>query len=229
MMLIISSTRPVSKAVQAVWWEWRETTLAVGVPLWVSALSGGCRHFCVERPRLPRARYSRFQPAPANPPQGTAHLISQPSGASGKTFLRKDETLHGSEEWGTNCEEQPCEHWGQRRRGGAEIPLQPTERPWWSRYPHCTSRAGGYFLKKLQPMGGTPLRSRQKVWGGRNSSEEPLQTDHNPPFPILFVPVRAGGRSRSQGWRCVFESGKKGWVGEGILGFVFVSHYPNLF
>lgn len=60
---------------------------------------------------------SWLQPATTDPSQSTAHLISQPSGASGITYLRKASTLYGSEEWGTRREEQP---WQQRSEEGEE-------------------------------------------------------------------------------------------------------------
>ena len=42
-----------------------------------------------ERPGLPCARHSRFQPAPMDPPQGTAEPLSQDGGVSGKVCVRK--------------------------------------------------------------------------------------------------------------------------------------------
>ena len=42
---------------------------------------------CEERLGLPHAGHSRFQPAPTNPPQGTAEPLSQDGSASRKTYL----------------------------------------------------------------------------------------------------------------------------------------------
>lgn len=47
---------------------------------------------------LRRHSSSWLHPATTDPSQSTAHLISQPSGASGITYLRKASILHGSEE-----------------------------------------------------------------------------------------------------------------------------------
>ena len=62
---------------------------------WQCRVQGG---LCEERPGLPSARHRWFQLAPTNPPQGTAEPLSQDGGASGKTYLRKDKMLPGSEE-----------------------------------------------------------------------------------------------------------------------------------
>ena len=41
---------------------------------------------------LPYARHNWFQPAPTDPPQGTAEPLSQDGGALEKAYLRKDNT-----------------------------------------------------------------------------------------------------------------------------------------
>ncbi|KAK4830272.1 hypothetical protein QYF61_009365 [Mycteria americana] len=49
------------------------------------SVPGGLRGgLCEERPGLPRAGHSRFQPAPTDPPQGTAEPLSHDGSASGK-------------------------------------------------------------------------------------------------------------------------------------------------
>ena len=68
--------------------------MGVGVKVLVK---GGCRGGLCEEGAvqgLPRAVHSQFQPAPMDPPQGTAEPLSQDHDASGKTHLRKDKTLH---------------------------------------------------------------------------------------------------------------------------------------
>lgn len=39
---------------------------------------------------------------------GTAEPLSHAGSASGKMYFKKGKTLHGNEEGGKNCDEQPC-------------------------------------------------------------------------------------------------------------------------
>lgn len=65
---------------------------------------------------LPHARHSQFQPAPADPLQGTAETISQAGSASLKTYLRQGRKCQ-SKKGGVNkmSEKQQREHQGERR------------------------------------------------------------------------------------------------------------------
>ncbi|KAK4823236.1 hypothetical protein QYF61_000096 [Mycteria americana] len=60
----------------------QEDPQGAGTQALAAGLQGG---LCEERPGLPRAGHSRFQPAPADPPQGTAEPRSHGGAASGKT------------------------------------------------------------------------------------------------------------------------------------------------
>lgn len=53
---------------------------------------GGCKGgLCEERPELLYSGHSWYQPAPADPPQGTAESLSQDGASSGKMYFRKGE------------------------------------------------------------------------------------------------------------------------------------------
>lgn len=76
-----------------------------------------------------------FQPAPMDPPQGTAESLSQDSASSGKTSLRKSRTCHAGREGENkrNDEKQQGKHQGQKRRR-RRCPVAPAQRlpcsPW---------------------------------------------------------------------------------------------------
>ena len=66
---------------------------------------------------LPHARHSQFQPAPMDPPQGTAETISQAGSASLKTYLRQGRKCQAKKGGGNKkSAKQQREHQGERSR-----------------------------------------------------------------------------------------------------------------
>lgn len=164
------------------------------------------------------------------PTTGHIWAPSQSSGASGKMYLRKNKKNTEQREGKWIKREYETTVWTPRwekKDGvgggldiGAEICLQPVERPWWSRciLPEVNSACGGPYSKAHFPdrncSHGEDLQwSRGKVWGWRSSREEPLQTELNSPFPS--PPVTLGGRVgrgvEKEGVK--LSLGKKRWGG----------------
>lgn len=90
--------------------------LGVGVPVLAAGCCGGGLRDREERPGLSHARHSRFQPAPVDPPQGTAERHSQGGGVSGKAWVRTGRKHFAAVARETSKEKmgekQPCRHPG---------------------------------------------------------------------------------------------------------------------
>ena len=124
---------------------------------------------CEDRPGLPHARHSQFK-TPAK--QDTAEPLSQDGGASGKTYLRKGETLCSScerSEGGKLCKTALQTPRSVKKEGGEvfqvleqSFPCSLWMRPHWSRYfpvacGEVFPTAGRYSLKEAAACGKAKL------------------------------------------------------------------------
>lgn len=150
-------------------------------------------------------------------PQDTGEPIGQAGGTPGKMYLRKDRKKHHTER-ATRDKKKKNRHlwtklvWTPRSEKDSKDEQALVQRfsiayegPQWSIYPHCNPWS-------------MPLWSTGKVWGGTNSSDRLLWTNHKRPSPPLCI-------HQGQGSWGIQSEGLKQSIGKGgqrcCFNFVF--------